>query len=145
MAGIAQKAPSTADELRKVRGVEDRHARGALGEELLAAVRAGQDAPVPVQATNTRGEVPRELRAAVGLLSAWVAQLARDLELDATLLATRTDLEDFLRDDPQARLALGWRAELVGDQIRQLLSGGAALAFDGRGGLLIERRSRQAL
>ncbi len=145
VAGIAQKAPSTSTDLRKVRGVEDRHARGTAGEELLAAVRAGQDAPVPAQAVNARSEVPRELRAAVGLLSAWVAQLARDLELDATLLATRTDLEDLLRDDPQARLALGWRAELVGDQIRQLLSGGAALAFDGRGGLLIERRSGQPL
>ncbi len=145
IAGIAQKAPSSAEDLRKVRGVEDRHSRGSLGEELLAAVRLGQASPVPVQAVNVRNEVPRELRGAIGLLSAWVAQLARDLELDATLLATRTDLEDFLREDPQARLALGWRAELIGHQIRQLLRGEAALAFDGRGGLVIEPRSVRPL
>ncbi|MCC6436584.1 MAG: HRDC domain-containing protein [Acidimicrobiales bacterium] len=145
VAGIAQRAPATLSELRKVRGVEDRHLRGVVGEELLAAVIAGAAAPAPTRPTTLRTEVPRELRAAVGLLSAWVTQLARDLELDATLLATRSDLEDFLRNDADARLAVGWRAELVGDQIRQLLEGEAALAFDGHGRLVIEARSRRSL
>ncbi|MEZ5262287.1 MAG: HRDC domain-containing protein [Acidimicrobiales bacterium] len=145
VAGIAQRAPATLSELRKVRGVEDRHLRGVVGEELLAAVIAGASAPPPVRPANVRTEVPRELRAAVGLLSAWVAQLARDLELDATLLATRSDLEDFLRSDADARLAQGWRAELVGRQVRQLLEGAAALAFDGHGRLVLEARSHQAL
>ena len=145
VAGIAQRAPATVSELRKVRGLEDRYLRGTVAEELLAAVREGLEAPPPVRETNVRAEVPRELRAAIGLLAAWVSQLARDLALDATLLATRSDLEDLLRDDPDARLAHGWRAELVGRQIRQLLAGDAALAFDGRGGLVLEARSRKSL
>jgi len=145
VAGIAQKAPTSVEELRKVRGVEDRHVRGVIGEELIAAVREGLDAPPPPRPIAARAEVPRELRAAVGLLSAWIAQLARDLELDATLLATRADLEELLRDEPEARLAQGWRAELVGRQVRQLLDGQAALAFDGRGGLILEARSGRAL
>lgn len=145
VAGIAQRAPSSLSELRKVRGVEERHLRGVVGEELLAAVQAGATTVVPLRTTAARSEVPRELRAAVGLLSAWVAQLARDLEIDATLLATRSDLEDLLREDPEARLAHGWRADLVGRQIRELLAGEAALAFDGRGGLVLEERSRRPI
>ena len=145
VAGVAQRAPATLSELRKVRGIEDRHLRGNVGEELLAAIQHGVSALAPLPPSNVRPEVPRELRAAIGLLTAWVAQLARDLELDATLLATRSDLEELLRDEPDARLGEGWRAELVGRQIRQLLAGEAALAFDGQGGLLLEARSRQPL
>ena len=145
VAGVAQRAPATLTELRKVRGIEDRHLRGNVGEELLAAIQHGVSALAPLPPSNVRPEVPRELRAAIGLLTAWVAQLARDLELDATLLATRSDLEELLRDEPDARLGEGWRAELVGRQIRQLLAGEAALAFDGQGGLLLEARSRQPL
>jgi ribonuclease D len=145
VAGIAQRAPASVADLRKVRGVEERFVRGSAGEELLAAVAAGLAAPPPPRPAPNRGEVPKELRAAVGLLSAWLAQLARDLDVDATLLATRADLEDFLRRDPMARLGQGWRAELIGRQIHQLLDGDAALAFDGRGGLVVEARSRRPL
>jgi ribonuclease D len=73
-------------------------------------------------------------------VSAWVSQLARDLHIDTTLLATRSDLVDLLVDADDARLRVGWRAELVGDQIRRLVEGEAALAFDGAGGLLLEPR-----
>ena len=38
------------------------------------------------------------------------------------------------------RLAEGWRAEMVGDPIRRLVDGEAALAFDGAGGLVLEPR-----
>ena len=81
----------------------------------------------------------------MGLVSAWVSQLARDLRIDTALLATRADLEALLRGDPDARLAHGWRAEVAGGPIRQLVEGHAALAFDGNGGLLLERRSHEAL
>jgi len=145
VAGIAQRAPGSIADLRKVRGVEERFVRGSAGDELLAAVAAGLAADPPPRPAPHRGEVPKELRAAVGLLSAWIAQLARDLDLDATLLATRADLEDFLRRDPMARLGQGWRAEIIGRQIHQLLDGDAALAFDGRGGLVVEARSRRPL
>ena len=41
---------------------------------------------------------------------------------------------------PGARLADGWRAELVGEPVRRLVQGDAALAFDGKGGLVLEDR-----
>jgi hypothetical protein len=57
------------------------------------------------------------------------------------LLATRSDLGAFLAGDPSARLANGWRRDLLGEPVRRLLAGEFALAFDGNGGLELERRS----
>jgi ribonuclease D len=132
--GIAQRPPETAEELRQTRGVEERHARGSTANELLAAVRDGLTHPVDLPETNGE-ELDRQLRPAVTLVSAWVSQLARDQHIDTALLATRADLVDLLRGDPNARLAHGWRAATVGDDIRHLVEGEAALAFDGQGGL----------
>jgi ribonuclease D len=145
VAGIAQRAPATLSELRKIRGIDDRHLRPPVADDLLEAVRAGRSGPAPLARPAGRTEVPREYRPAVGLLAAWVGQLARNLEIDSTLLATRADLEDLLKDDPAARLGQGWRAELVGAQVRELLAGRAALAFEGQGGLVLERRSHDTL
>lgn len=144
IAAIAQRAPATEAELRKIRGVEERFVRGKLGDMVLVAVRDGLANPVPVEDQEERIEVPRELRAAVSLLAAWVSQRARDLGIDAALLATRADLEELLADAPGARLAVGWRAELVGVQVKRLVSGEAALAFTG-GELVLERRSGELL
>ena len=79
---------------------------------------------------------------AASLVAAWVSQLARDLEIETSLVATRADIESLLAGDPGSRLATGWRAELVGDRIRQLVSGEAALAFDPSGNLVLEDRLR---
>ena len=56
------------------------------------------------------------------------------------LLATRNDVEALLRGDEHARLTRGWRADVVGQDIRKLVEGRAALSFDGHGGLVLEDR-----
>ena len=80
-------------------------------------------------------ELDRGLRPAVTLVSAWVSEVARQRRIDTALLATRNDLVAFLRGDADARLATGWRGEFLGEGIRRLVAGQAALTFDGRGGL----------
>jgi hypothetical protein len=79
----------------------------------------------------------------VALAAAWVAQLARDEEIDAAMLATRADLAAFVRRDPGSRLTEGWRAALVGQPVGRLLAGEAALAFAGNGQLVLEARCAQ--
>jgi ribonuclease D len=143
--GIAQRPPASIRELHKIRGLDERHLRTELAEELLEVIRATAEAPKPRREEAPPRDLDRELRPAVALVSAWVSQLARDVELDTALLATRADLEALLRGDPDARLAVGWRAELVGEPIRQLVEGDAALAFGGRGELVLEARSRRPL
>jgi len=143
--GVAQKAPTTRRELKSIRGLEDRHLRGDATEGLLAAVAHGASGATSTVERPRNAELARELRPAVSLISAWVSQLARDEQLDTALLATRADLEALLRGDEDARLAQGWRADLVGEPIRQLVDGRASLAFDGAGNLLLERRSHAQL
>ena len=132
--GISQRAPTTLKDLKQARGVDERHSRGGIAEEILEAVKAGRDAEVP-EAPRSADDLDRNLRPAITLISAWVGQLARDEKLDNALLATRSDIVALLRDDEDARLAHGWRAELLGDGIRQLVSGRAGLTFDPSGRL----------
>ncbi|MEZ5216786.1 MAG: ribonuclease D [Ilumatobacteraceae bacterium] len=131
---IAQKAPRTLKDLAASRGVDDRHTRAAIAQEILDAVALGLEHPVETP-PSTGDELDRKLRPAVTLVSAWVSELARRERVDTTLLATRADLVAFLRGDDDARLAHGWRAELVGDDVGRLVDGRAGLAFDRDGGL----------
>ena len=132
--GISQKAPRTAAELSTARGVDDRHTRGSAANELLAAVKVGLEQPAEFPQSDVE-DLDRGMRPAVTLVSAWISEVARREAVDTTLLATRADQLAFLRNDPAARLAQGWRAELVGDDITRIVRGDAALAFERSGGL----------
>lgn len=143
LVGIAQRPPADVAALRKVRGLDDRHTRDAAAKGILEAVAEGRAMDRSQLRTPPAGDVDRELRAAVTLASAWVSQLGRQLRIDPGLLATRSDIEAFLRGDHDARLGHGWRGEVAGAAVRRLVSGDAALAFDGQGGLVLEERSRR--
>ena len=141
LVGIAQKPPADAEGLRRVRGLDDRHLRGPAAAQILDAVAVGLAMNRDDYRLPPAGDVDRDLRPAVTLVSAWISQLSRDLGIDTTILATRGDLEAFIRGDDDARLATGWRSEAVGEAIRALVGGDAALAFEGGGRLTLERRS----
>jgi ribonuclease D len=139
LAGIAQRPPRDVDALTKVRGLRDRGIPKALRGELLEAIEAGLDLDLDRVRQPTSAPVPGELRAAIPLLMSWVTQRARELELDPAVLATRTDLESFLRGDESSRLAVGWRAEALAEEIGALLDGRAALSFERGVGLVLRR------
>ena len=132
--GISQREPTTVADLGQARGVDERHTRGPIAQEILDAVRRGRENPLDLP-SNDGEDVERHLRPAITLMSAWISEVARMKKVDTALLATRHDIVQFLKNDPQARLAHGWRNDLVGEQLRALLSGQAGLSFDGRGGL----------
>jgi ribonuclease D len=143
VAAAAQRPPRSREDLVGVRAIDARHLKGQVVAEILDAVRRGEGLGPKELRLPPVDDLDRSLRPAVTLVSAWVAQLADDLDIDAGLLATRADLHAFLRGDPDAKLANGWRHELVGDPVRQLVEGEAALAFDGTGGLALEVRSHE--
>ena len=144
LVGVAQRAPSDVDDLRKVRGIDGRFLKDGGARAILDAVEAGLELPpdqVPTLEPDQSPALGNELRPAVTLVTAWIAQVAKDEELDAALLATRSDVTDILRGAPTARLANGWRADLVGGPIRDLVDGRAAVAFDPAGRLVLEPRT----
>jgi ribonuclease D len=127
--GVSQRIPSTLKELTQARGIDDRHSKGAIAEELLEAVRDGKGNEPP-DAPASPDDLDRNLRPAVTLVSAWVSQLARDEKIDTVLLGTRGDIVAFLRGDDDAKLAHGWRAAMLGDGIQELVAGKAGLTFE---------------
>ena len=132
--GIAQAQPQNSDELFRARGVEQRQLGAEMTREVLAAVAQGVilDVKFPV---SDQEDVDKDLRPAVGLITAWVGELARIHQIDATLLGTRLDILQFLRRVPNARLSQGWRSEIVGKDIDGILAGNMGISFDGKGGL----------
>ncbi|MDQ3176868.1 MAG: HRDC domain-containing protein, partial [Actinomycetota bacterium] len=134
--GIAQRQPTTVEELGSTRGVDGRLSRSRLAEGLLAAVRAGSEADPP-DAPRGTVELDRSMRPAVTLISAWISQVARDEQLDTELLATRLDIVELLSAPESSRLRAGWRAELLGDGVADLVSGRSGLTFDGAGRLVL--------
>ena len=144
--GIAHRPPQSIEDLKQIRGLDGRHLKGAAAREILDAVERGLHLERSAIRVAAIDDLDRRLRPAVTLVSAWVGQLAQDLRIDASLLATRADLHALLRDDPDARLATGRRADLVGYPIQKLVGGDAALAFrPGRGDLVLEARSRDEI
>jgi ribonuclease D len=138
---IAHSPPAHAAALRETRGLDMRHLRGGADQEIMAAIDRGKVLPSDRLRVAQGEQVSKELRPAVALASAWVAQLSRDEEVDAALLATRSDIVEFLSGKAGARLGQGWRGQLVGVPLRRLASGGASLALDGHGRLLLEDRA----
>ncbi|HEY6697189.1 MAG TPA: HRDC domain-containing protein [Acidimicrobiales bacterium] len=137
LVAIAERPPRTRGDLNRVRGLDGRHLRDGAGDELMTAVKAGVNLQDTELQVPPREGVDGTFRPAVTLASAWVSQLAREAELDASLVATRADIEALLRGDESSRLLTGWRAELAGEPVRRLLEGNAALAFDGDGSLVL--------
>jgi len=145
LVAMAERPPRTRTDLQRVRGLDGRHLRGGAASELLDAIVAGLDLDERALQIPDRDGVDPMLRPAVTLASAWVSQIARDLDLDPSLLATRADIESLVRGDGDSRLLSGWRGEVAGEPVRLLLSGRAALAFNGEGSLVLEQRSRQPI
>ena len=144
LVGIAQRAPRSTSELKSVRGFDGRYLKDTNGTEIIELVEKGltlpQDQLVTLDADDSP-QLDKNLRAAVTLVSAWISQVAKDESLDPALLATRSDITDFLRDSPNSRLATGWRSEIVGEPIKALVEGRAALAFEKTGLVLEQRRN----
>lgn len=142
---VASRLPKNAAELAHIRGMDEKLAKGSIGQAVLAAVNDGLDRadgelPLPVPESE---DLDRSLRPAVTLVSAWVTELARQQQLDSTMLATRSDIVELLKRSPDARLLHGWRADIVGRDIEDLLDGRRALSFGqlhggGRGLRLID-------
>jgi ribonuclease D len=137
---LAERPPRAADDLPTSRLFDPRRLSRQVIDELVAAANRGRDLPKSELRLPPDTDLPTALQPLAGLLSAWIGQQSRDLSIDATLLATRSDIEAFLRRVPDAQLSHGWRAELIGPSIGRIVAGEAGVAFDGNGGLVLVDR-----
>lgn len=135
--GIAQRVPRSLDELSSCRGVDGRLARGSTGEDLLDAIDDAlddADNKGDLAFPSHDGEdLDKSMRPAVTLVGVWVAELARQSDLDPALLGTRRDIVELLSGTKGARLSTGWRADILGHDIELLVKGRRALTFSADG------------
>ncbi|MGA1240319.1 MAG: ribonuclease D [Ilumatobacteraceae bacterium] len=132
--GISQRVPKSVEELANTRGVDDRHLSAEYCKEIMTAVRDGAKNSIVLPSTEN-DDVDKFARPALTLITAWVGELARKHKIEATLLATRSDITAFLRQSPNARLREGWRATLIGDDLTRILNGEVGLSVDRNGHL----------
>ena len=137
LAGIAQRPPKTAEALADVRGLRERGMSRNVRADLMDAIERGLALDLDRVRVPEAAPVPADVRGALPLLMSWVSQRARELDLDPAVLATRGDLEGYLRGDEDSRLAAGWRSEALATDIDALLSGRSSLSFERGVGLVL--------
>ncbi|HTJ75379.1 MAG TPA: HRDC domain-containing protein [Acidimicrobiales bacterium] len=137
---LAERPPRSAADMPKSRMFDARRLSAATVAELVAAVARGRDLAKAALRLPPENDLPSHLQPLAALVSAWLAQESRDLSVDGTLLATRADVEAFLRRRPESQLARGWRAQLVGEPLARIVAGQAGVAYDGAGRLVLVER-----
>ena len=124
LAAVVGRPPRTKDDVFALRGVNRMSAEVAA--ELLAAVEGGRSMPASDLRLPEKFDEGPELDAAVSLLVAYVAELARAERIEKQLVATRDDVKALVYGRP-GRLDEGWRAALAGAGLHKLLDGEAVI------------------
>ena len=129
---LAKRRPATIERLTQIRGINEGTLR-RRGKSIIEAIERGRaQPPIPVE-----GERPPASEAADGPLVALAEALvrARAMESDVAyeLIAARADLQRIVTavreraDEPDVRTLQGWRRELVGAELLDLLDGRRSL------------------
>jgi ribonuclease D len=130
---IAKRQPSRTSGLDHIRGI---HPSGIKrrGEAIVAAVAEGLAAP-PIPREAARGRSDPADAPLIALAEALLRARALDAGLAYELIASRAELELIVsavrhhEPEPEVRTLQGWRRELVGDDLRDLLAGRKTLAI----------------
>jgi ribonuclease D len=136
---IARRKPASRGELERIRGV-GASGSGRRAEDLLASIKRGSERASDPAPMTARPPAPKPDDAPlVALSEALLRARAREAGLAYELLASRADLQAVVAaaraGGPEAdvRTLRGWRRELAGGEILQLLDGGVSLSVsDGK-------------
>lgn len=140
---LAKRQPSTLAELKPIRGLHPSTVR-RRGEAILEAIAAGRRAtPIPREEARWRSD-PADTPLIV-LAEALLRARAIQAGLAYELIASRSELESVVTasrrgdPDPQVRALSGWREELVGADLRDLLGGRSALSVGPERRLVVDK------
>jgi ribonuclease D len=140
LAAIAHRPPRDRDDLAHVRNLELHSLGDQVVGELLAVAAEGTKLPPEAIHLPPGPQGDAVGKPAVALALAFAGELARHLDIDPSLLATRADVVGFLQQPAEGRLTTSWRHEIVGEPLIRLVTGKAALALED-GSLVLEERS----
>ncbi len=128
LVAIAKRGPRDLEDLLALRGLDRPQLRKA-GPEILAASQAGDRVPDAELPEMRRRDDPPQVAILGQLASILVNSLAVERQVDTALLATTADLQEFIRehlglsDKKRSPLLEGWRGEVFGLALEELLEG----------------------
>ena len=123
---VCKRTPGSLDRLRRIRGTDQISERDA--RVLLDAVARGQACPAdecPKVARHARPSA--ETEGVIDLMYAVLRLVSEKSGVATQLIATRDDLLDFVQSREGSPLSDGWRWELAGSTLDQLLAGEVGL------------------
>jgi ribonuclease D len=137
---IAKRKPAKPADLEQIRGLHGGHLK-RRGPELIEAVERGRAAePIPREARGP-GSEPGDAPL-VALVESVIRARAIEAGLAYELVASRAELERIViaarrgEPEPDVRALGGWRRELVGAELEDLLAGRRAVTIE-RGRLAV--------
>jgi ribonuclease D len=128
---LAKRQPSSLGALEHIRGLHPSGVR-RRGSAILDAIARGREAP-PIPRERGRDRFDSADAPLISLTEALLRTRAAEAGLAYELIASRAELELIVgaarrgEPEPEVRTLEGWRSELVGDDLRALLAGRAAL------------------
>ncbi len=142
---LARRAPKDRAALENIRGLPQptQHRRGA---ELIEQIARGQSEEPPPAAPQPPKRDASEAPL-VSLAQAVVRHRSRESGVASELIATQSELTALVasvrrdRVDGDVRALSGWRRELVGQELCDLIAGRRQLAVSEDGALVVEPRS----
>ena len=131
---LARRGNGDERRMASLRGMEHRHVK-TLIPELAKVIADAQNDPIPNwprKARYGKGQPPAMI---TQFLSAALASICRTKRISPAVVATADDLRDFVkfrledseRDLPSPALTNGWRAEIIGKDLDDLLTGRVGL------------------
>lgn len=131
---LAKRKSADVKQIRAVRGMERRDLDRAI-PQLAAAVKRGLELPEDQLPAPQQREVPAQLNVLGQFLSTALAGICRAAELAPSMVGTASDVRELVAfrlgltngDEGPPLLARGWRAEIVGRMIDDLLAGRVAV------------------
>ncbi len=129
---VAKRQPSSLRDLEHIRGIHPSGIR-RRGERILEAIAAGR-AAAPIPRDEPRGRSDPGDAPLIALAEALLRARALEAGLAYELIASRSELERIVaaarrgEPEPDVRTLGGWRRELVGADLRDLLAGRSAVS-----------------
>ena len=138
---LARRTPRDKHGLEQIRGLPPQmlHRRG---DALLGAIERGRSRRPPGAPAEPPPRDPGDAPL-VSLAQALVRHRSMESGVAVELIATQSELSALIGsvrrgdDSDHVRVAHGWRRELVGDELKELVEGRRALSVDPEGGLRV--------
>jgi len=126
---LAKFQPKSLAALAKVRGINDRTLKryGKIIAQLIQ--QAVERPPIPL-VKNKAAKRTQQQEAILDILTAVVRMRADNNEINPNNLASRKDLEKLLQDDQDSLVLKGWRYQMVGKELIDLLQGHHTLTLN---------------